>query len=340
VKDKILEKKNLARLIEHLREKYEVVGPKKKEDVFIFDYIHGDEIRLDYPTTILPPKKLFFPQREPLYSYEKKNGEVALKDLMKKWTKKHLLIGIHPCDVMGLFILDKEFGGDFKDPYYLYQRQNTVMICLICKEPTEHCFCDVMNTGPTIEEGYDLLMVDIGDRYYFQPGSEVGQEILEWELFKNATDEDKRKRDAKVGELENKLCSRFKSEGIDKKLRERFNDELWGPYAEKCVLCGACNFVCPTCHCFTIEDETNLTGTEGRKVKAWDACHFKNFALIAGGLNFRGQRTSRVKLRIYDKLCYSMERHGVYSCVGCGRCTEFCPARIDIREIIEKVQKG
>jgi Fe-S oxidoreductase len=123
-------------------------------------------------------------------------------------------------------------------------------------------------------------------------------------------------------------------------MKEKFEDELWKEYAEKCVLCGACNFVCPTCHCFTIKDDTNLRGTEGKRIRRWDSCHFKNFALIAGGLNFRGERNSRVKNRLYDKLCYSPQKYGVYSCVGCGRCIRSCPAKIDIREIAKKIRGG
>jgi len=337
--DKTLKKEDLWEFIEYLRRDYEVVGPQRKVDEYVFDYI-GDpaEMALDYSTTILPPKKLFFPPKEPLYGYEKVGDEVILHDLSEKWDKKRVLFGVHPCDLNGMLILDGVFKGEFEDPLYLYRRKNTLIVCLACKNPTEYCFCDAMGAGPTIEKGYDLLVTDIGDEYYFRAGSKAGQKILRADFFRGATKDDRKKKEAEVLKIKNKLCSSFTVDGLEERMKGKFWSRLWEAHTRRCVLCGACNFACPTCYCFNVIDETDFAGRKGERVRVWDACHFKNFALVAGGLNFRGGKVPRVKLRLYHKLCYSIEQRGVYDCVGCGRCIQFCPAKIDIREIIKDVQ--
>jgi len=339
--DKILTKENLPAFIEELKGEYEVIGPKRSGDMFVFDHIdESEELELDYPTTRLPPKKIFLPQREPLYEYEKKEGDVVIRDLRERWDKKRVLLGVHPCDIAGLLCLDKVFGLEYDDPYYWERRNSTVIIGITCKEPCEHGFCDVMETGPDAARGYDLLMTDIGGKYYLRPGSELGEKLLKADYFGEATEDDTRRRDAAIEGVRRKMKTDLDISGIEGRMKERVDDELWSEYTERCVLCGACNFVCPTCHCFTIRDETNFTGTKGRRVRVWDACHFKNFALIAGGLNFRGKKDSRIKHRIYDKLYYSKEKYGEFFCVGCGRCATFCPAEIDIKEVARKVQEA
>jgi len=337
--DKTLKKEDLWEFIEYLKKDYEVVGPQRKVDEYVFDYINNlAELALDYATTMLPPKKLFFPSREPLYGYEKVGSEVILRDLSEKWDKKRVLFGVHPCDLNGLLILDGVFKGEFEDPLYLYRRKNTLIVCLMCKNPTEYCFCDAMGTGPTMEKGYDLLVTDIGDKYYFRAGSKAGRKIIRADFFRAATKVNRKKKEAEVLRLKNKLRSGFTIHALEEKMKGKFWSRLWEAHTKKCVLCGACNFTCPTCYCFNVIDETDFAGRKGERVRVWDACHFKNFALVAGGLNFRGGKIPRVKLRLYHKLCYSIEQRGVYDCVGCGRCIQFCPAKIDIREIIKDVQ--
>jgi ferredoxin len=339
--DKILQKKDLGKFVVSLKKDYEVIGPKRKAEGYIFDHIDDPaELALDYATTMLPPKKIFFPPREPLYSYEKVGGEVVIKDLSEKWEKKRVLFGVHPCDINGLLILDGVFGGELKDQLYLNRRKNTLIIGMNCKSPGENCFCDAMTTGPTIKKGYDLLVTDIGAKYYFQAGSKAGEKILRTDFFSVATKEDGKRMEAEVLRVKKKLQSGFGIDNLGEKMKGKFWSKLWEAQTKKCVLCGACNFVCPTCYCFDVVDETDFAGKKGQRVRVWDTCHFKDFAAVAGGMNFRGGKVPRVKQRLYHKLCYSNEQRGVYDCVGCGRCIQFCPAKIDIREIIKDVQGG
>lgn len=339
--DKILQKKDLGKFVASLKKDYEVIGPKKKAESYIFDHIDDPaELALDYATTMLPPKKIFFPPREPLYSYEKVGEEVVIKDLSEKWEKKRVLFGVHPCDINALQILDGVFGGELKDQLYLNRRKNTLIIGINCKSPGENCFCDAMTAGPTIKKGYDLLVTDIGDKYYLQAGSKAGEKILRADFFGVASKADRKKMEAEVLRVKKKLQSGFGIDNLGEKMKGKFWSKLWEAQTKKCVLCGACNFVCPTCYCFDVVDETDLAGKKGQRVRVWDTCHFKDFAKVTGGINFRGGKVPRVKQRLYHKLCYSTEQRGVYDCVGCGRCIQFCPAKIDIKEIIKDVQGG
>lgn len=335
--EKTLAKGDLPKFIELLRNLgYEVFGPKQKEGVLVLDRVENG-VELDLPLTMLPPKKLFFPPREILYSYERVEGRVVLQDPLESLSKPLAVIGIRPCDLNGLLILDRVFKGEFKDPFYLERRERAFLACFHCREPAEYCFCDAMGAGPSIEKGYDLLATDLGDRYFFRSGSEAGERVLKDEVFKDALEEDRAQAQAELERLKSKLRSGLNIRGLAERIKTKFWSRFWDERTSKCVLCGACNLVCPTCYCFTVVDETDFTGEKGKRVRVWDPCHFKGFALIAGGLNFRGDRISRIKLRIYHKLCYSVEQRGTYDCVGCGRCIEYCPAHIDLREIIKGV---
>ena len=335
---KVLSKKDLPKFLDDLRKDHELVGPKKKGKNFVFDYIEDDsELQLDYPTTSLPPKKVYFPPEEDLYEYKKDGNDVVIKDLTEKWARKRALLGVHPCDIKALQCLDKVFGDEYKDPAYLERRKMSIVIGMTCSDASPQCFCVAAESGPDAESGYDLLMTDIGTSYYFKSGSEAGNELLAASYFKDAEAADTKKRDAAVQRVAKKMPQGLNPSKVKSLMEEKVNDKLWDEYSKKCVLCGACNFVCPTCHCFTIVNEPNLTRTEGKMKRTWDACHFKNFAKIAGEGNFRGEREARVKHRLYDKLHHSQDMYGDVFCVGCGRCIVACPASIDIREVVQKV---
>jgi len=276
-----------------------------------------------------------------VYGPTEKNGIIAFEKI-SNWSELRLdVAGIRPCDVHGLTLLDKVFISEIVDPYYVTRRENTIIICITCNNPTEYCFCNFTKSGPSIKEGFDLLLTDIGQFFLVEIGSEKGNDIINSnsDLFQEATENDLVKRDQKIREVEEKL-SRNQLTGANElyqKLIRVFNDELWNEYGRKCVACGKCNFTCPTCHCFDVYDVMELTLKEGNRVRKWDACHFLSFTRVAGGEIFRKERTSRVKQRIYDKYCYPVDEFGSVFCVGCGRCIHVCTAGIDIREILKKV---
>jgi ferredoxin len=182
-------------------------------------------------------------------------------------------------------------------------------------------------------------MTDLGDRYFFKAITDKGKALLSAEYFKEATAEDRKQRKEDIQQVENALPQEMDLSKISGAIPEKYNDDLWDEFSEMCLTCGACNMVCPTCHCFTINDKTNLDRTQGTRVLVWDSCHFERFAKMAGDLNIRKEKSSRFKHRLYDKFYYDEKRSGSIFCVGCGRCLEFCPSHIDIREALKKVQE-
>jgi sulfhydrogenase subunit beta (sulfur reductase) len=117
-----------------------------------------------------------------------------------------------------------------------------------------------------------------------------------------------------------------------------YESVAWNELADRCLSCGACSFVCPTCYCFDVRDDVDLGTRSGRRTRIWDSCLFTSHAAVAGGENFRKSRSSRVKFRFYHKQRGFVAEYGRPSCVGCGRCSVACPAGIDIVTVIRTIR--
>lgn len=342
--ERVLEKGDFPKFFEDLKREYIILGPTRRGSTttyayLTFGYIESiKDLELDYQLTMLPSKKVFLPSNEALFGFKKVDENVFLEDLAEKWEKRRALLGIHPCEIVALSRLDKVFGEVYKDPYYWNRRENTLIIGVTCNRPSDYCFCNVTDSGPDIDEGYDLLITDIADCYFFKTGSEVGESLVRTDYFKDASLQHRQRREHRLEEVSKVLKDVFKLGGIVEVMKEKYSDKVWDEYWKTCVACGVCNMVCPTCHCFAMIDRANAEGTQGRRVRIWDSCHFERFAQMAGGLNPREEKSSRFKHRLYDKFYYTPIRYGVTFCVGCGRCTEFCQSGIDIRDPLRRLQ--
>ena len=343
--EKILEKESFQEFLEDLIKQYKVIGPVRKGggtstySYTTFDYVESvEDLEMDYTSSMLTHKSIYFPDNEPVYEYEVKNNRVEIRDLMEIWSGERVIVGMHPCDITAILHLDKVFLEEaFEDPYYKDKRSKTIIIGLTCSKVKASCFCNIVGSGPDIETGYDLLMTDIGDSYFIKVGSEVGEGIVSKDYFRNANEEDRKRRSDEIEKVAKQLPAKLDMDKILDVMPEKYNDGLWKEYSDRCLTCGACNMVCPTCHCFVINDKTNSDRTKGTRFLSWDSCHFERFARIAGS-NIRGEKGSRYKHRMYDKFYYDVKRYGTVFCVGCGRCLEFCPSHIDIRSILRKLE--
>mgnify|MGYP002350015815 FL=1 len=185
-----------------------------------------------------------------------------------------------------------------------------------------------------------MLFTDLGDAYYVEAKTEPGEVFLtrHQALFETASAEDKAARDAYVAGVIEKQQVAVDVEGhaVHDKLDKLFDDDCWDEIAESCLGCGICTYLCPTCHCFDIEDDG--TEQQGVRYRTWDTCQFPHFTLETSGHNPRPSRTERVRQRVMHKFKYFVDRLDVTACVGCGRCVRYCPVNIDIREIINKVK--
>jgi sulfhydrogenase subunit beta (sulfur reductase) len=282
--------------------------------------------------TNLSPKGVIFPQSEVLLAFAGDEGQVS--PIPKE---EVLLFGVRPCDARAFSLLDKVFTWEgIDDPYYLHRREKTTVVALACNEPGSACFCTSVGGSPAGEAGADVLAFDLGDRLLLSTRTERGEALLEEvsTLTEKATEADKKKAKKLVAEAEKQL----KPVSIHKDLavlKQSFDAEIWEELGLKCLGCGACAYVCPTCHCFDITDETRRGS--GRRVRSWDTCASSQFTLHGSGHNPRPAQSARYRQRILHKFLYCPENFGEAFCVGCGRCVIHCPAGLDLREVLEKL---
>ncbi len=333
-------KNKISEFLRGLSEEYRVFTPSTN-GVTKFAEMKNPEDVLIYPNrTDISLKPLFFPPEEVFFHFKKSDEGYDLADnLHGLKAEKKVLFGVRNCDLRGLEVLDRYMISEFSDPYYSRRRENTVIIGITCEYPRDTCFCTAF--GPLVpEKGYDLWLTDIGNYYYVDVGSETGKKLLN-SLFEEATEDDRMKRDMKILSVEREINKHAHLDLCEvkrcaKHLTNAVEDPIWKELGEKCLSCGKCNFICPTCHCFDVKDVTNLDGSEGQRERVWDSCHLFSYAQTSAE-NFRKERHARVRYRIYDKFVFPVMRYGVYACSGCGRCIDICPADIDIRDVVRRL---
>jgi sulfhydrogenase subunit beta (sulfur reductase) len=327
----ILDKGSLAPLVNALTVDYQVIGPQAKGPKFAFGPITNPaQLRLDYNTTILPPKKVLQPPQERLATFTMQ-GEPHVEPVIEDGPK--VLLGVHTCDLHAIRLLDKVFSQDYPDAHYLERRQQTTVVSLECLEPCdEHSFCKSMGTL-TADEGYDLHLTDLGPAYAVEVATEAGAALLSrYGTASEATDADMRRMNEVLSAKWPRFTYRldFDAAELPALLSTAYDHPLWGELGERCLACGSCTNVCPTCYCFNIFDEVDMALSKGERLRRWDSCQLDEFARVAGGESFRETRLARQRHRFMRKGKYIYEKFGELGCVGCGRCIRTCVANISI----------
>jgi len=336
-----LEKKDLGTFVDYLRKDHRVVAPVKKENQFVFaDVDSAEEISLEYIPTILPPKKYFFPQKEKLGAF--KIGQTTLADTSVD-IQPTVIFGVHTCDIDGIECLDTVFFKDPADPYYKKRKKSIVLIGYECMFPCdEFASCVTMDTHVP-KAGYDIMITDAGSKYILHINSNEGEKIIGDNAMFKPDEDDKAKfelrelREEKAKKFKPQINSDFKE--LPKMFEESYNSKVWDEVGKKCVSCGNCTAVCPTCYCFDINDDVKLDLSGGERKRIWDSCQLDEFAAVAGGENFREERSSRQRHRYYRKFSYSVKKYHKFFCTGCGRCTRACVAGISLIETVNELIK-
>ena len=337
---KLLNKERLDDFLKVLFRDCIVFGPTRKGNMLLFDRIESiDDIVLGRCNTMNSVKDALFPQKENLFNY--RHGDEGTEIQKPSAEEKGMvLFGVRPCDAQGLLLLDKVFGGGQKDPYYIDKRSKVAIIGIACENPDPACFCLALGGGPCSTKGSDLLLIDIGDKYLVKAGTPKGIAFFEEKVFEDADDEALAKAslvEKKAEESMNRaaLGEAGIGEALEKRLEKLFDDPIWGEVTESCLGCGVCTYLCPTCHCFDILDET--VKSTGERIRIWDSCQFPLFTRQASGFNPRPSSKERFRQRIMHKFCYLPKNENLPGCVGCGRCVTKCPVNLDIREVIKKI---
>jgi sulfhydrogenase subunit beta (sulfur reductase) len=280
-------------------------------------------------------KEAFFPQSEVMFQYEKMENRhhVTSEGPIKK---ERIVLGTRPCDVQTLSILDDVFlGKEYTDVYFQQKREKTIIIALACHQPCTTCFCSSLGGGPFNRNGSDLLLVDLGGSYLVEFLTEKAKAFRKNEFLKEATSGEIRLAKEVEERASKKVDASVPVNGVDKKLDGMMENPFWNRIHEKCIGCGACTFLCPTCHCFDITDEAQ--DKKGRRVRNWDTCLFTLYSLETSGHNPRPGGRERTRQRLMHKFNYFPKNFNKIACVGCGRCIVYCPVNFDIRQALKEI---
>lgn len=335
-----LSKDKLQEFLGELGKDKVVYCPCLENGVVLFKPFSPDRtLCLTRPANI-PPKPVIFPQSEPLFAFEYKKDpqepkKVSIELKAEMEYQPSVIFGARPCDAKGFKIYDKVYiGTDIVDPYYKARRDKAIVITIACPSPFSGCFCIGTGGGPADKIGSDLLMTELSNGYFIEPVTEKGKKVLEIPLITDGTAYEKEA--IEIQKRANEMVKNpFGKDGRPSINREIFDsDEFWEEEIAKCLSCGACTYLCPTCYCFNITDEEALF--KGERIRSWDACMFFHFTLEASGHNPRPTKYKRFKNRVGHKFLYYPERYdGTIACCGCGRCIRHCPVSVDISRIVQ-----
>ena len=316
----------------------EVYAPVKGENGS-FKLSRSDGWRTGYHTLgdfrqTEPLKTLFFPAREFIGRW----NDVSLRAPMPE----RIVFGVKNCDLSALSVFDHVFlQGVAEDPYYAEARRKTILVSSDCNDHRDVCFCPAVGEQPWAESGFDINIAETPEGVLIEDGSGRGAELLEslGELLVPAEQtlvdavQTRREKHFNILSEASEFLGLKPGEDLRAAVEGAFDDELWARHAENCVECGACNFICCTCQCFLLADGVDANGVPARS-KLWDACLYDGFARTAGGGTPRPFRAERLRNRFDKKFSYFPQVMGRYACDGCGRCTEACIAKIDIRDVL------
>ncbi len=305
---------------------------KKRDDQALFGYVVGPH---SWKKFLHPPLRRLWQAKQD------GNGFQILEE--NPQTPQYAFIGVRSCELHAIAIQDKVFmGGPHVDPSYQSRRKNTFIIAVNCGQAGGTCFCVSMQTGPKATFGFDLALTEVMEdgRHYFvtEVGTELGAQILREVPHQDSSPEDKVKAERITTKTAEQMGRTLDTTDIKDLLYRNYDHPRWDQVAERCLTCGNCTMVCPTCFCTTVEDTTDLTGEHAERWQKWDSCFTMDFSYIHGG-SVRSTAKSRYRQWMTHKLATWIDQFGTSGCVGCGRCITWCPVAIDITEEVRAIRE-
>jgi ferredoxin len=341
----VLDLDAFARVIPALQRRgYEVVGPTVRDGAIVYDKLSGIE---DLPggwTDSQGPASYRLERRadDALFGFH--CGPQSWKKFLHPPNltlfnldapPKLALLGVRPCELAAIRLQDRVLiENKYPDPVYEARRRDAFVLAVQCSEPAPVCFCESMKTGPWAETGFDVAITElVGDgrhQFVLEAGSDRGADLIP-ELGGTSPSD--------IREPEPKPQQRaVDTSGLHDILIDRFEHPHWDEVARRCLCCGNCTMVCPTCFCTTVEDMSDITGTQTGRVRKWDSCFTLAFSYIHGG-SVRMSAKARYRQWLTHKFAYWIDQFGSFGCVGCGRCITWCPAAIDITEELRAIRE-
>jgi sulfhydrogenase subunit beta (sulfur reductase) len=254
--------------------------------------------------------------------------------------ERFAFLAVRSCELHAIAIQDRVFlGGPYVDPHYQARREGAFIIAVNCGQAGGTCFCVSMKSGPKAKEGYDLALTELlADEHEFlvEVGSERGAALLARVPHRDADSQHSAAAARALANAESNMGRHMRSDDVRELLLANLEHPRWDHVAERCLTCGNCTMVCPTCFCTAVEDENALTGAAERK-RRWDSCFTMDFSYIHGG-SVRSSGKSRYRQWMTHKLANWVDQFGTSGCVGCGRCVTWCPVGIDITEEVRAIR--
>jgi NAD(P)H-flavin reductase/Pyruvate/2-oxoacid:ferredoxin oxidoreductase delta subunit len=357
-----LSRDNFDRLLALLRERgYRLVGPTIRDGAIVYDELEGaaslpigwtdeqgpgryrlrrrdDDAYFGYVLGPQGPRRHLTPPVEPLVKIRRRSLEV---EAAAPADEPLALIGVRACELAAMGITDRVWtGGPFVDPRYADRRGRAFIVAVDCLEPGELCFCAATKTGPEVREGagFDLRLTEQGGAFLLEVGSARGQEVADAVELEAASADDERARRRGLRAAEAAMRGRgFDAEGLPQTLFANLEHPRWQEVADRCLSCGNCTQVCPTCFCHRVEERAPLDAEAAERVRYWDSCFTDEHSRIHGA-QFRPQTRERYRQWATHKLGSWVSQFGSSGCVGCGRCIAWCPVGIDLTEEVRAIQ--
>jgi ferredoxin len=337
---------------------YQVLGPAVRDDAIVYDTItrvadlpagwtdhqEAGRYRLErrednalFGFTVGPQswKRFLHPPVERLWTMRRGEEGVTISRAATT-TSKLAFLGVRACEIHAIAIQDRVLqDGPYPDPAYAMRRQDAFIIAVNCGQAGGTCFCVSMQTGPKAASGFDLALTELleGDSHQFlvEVGSDTGAELLEQLPSRQASDAEVAAANAVLARTASQMGRSLDTDGIKELLQRNLDHPRWDEVAERCLTCGNCTMVCPTCFCTTVEDHSDLTGTLAERLRKWDSCFTLDFSHLHGG-SVRSTARARYRQWMTHKLASWFDQFGTSGCVGCGRCITWCPVGIDITQ--------
>jgi ferredoxin len=303
----------------------------------------SDEAFFAYGVGMSSWKKFLHPPDLELYRVTK-TAEGCLHAVSREEEgPRYALIGVRPCELHAIAIQDGVLSRqDNPDVFYRNRREHAFVVAVNCTQPGGTCFCASMNTGPKATSGFDLALTEIlgEDRHAFlvETGSSRGEKVLRKVPRVRADGEAISFADRSMAAAAQRMGRSLDTRNIQALLYENTEHPHWERVAKRCLACGNCTLVCPTCFCTTVEDSTNLAGDVATRRRKWDSCFSLDFSYIHGG-PVRSSASARYRHWMTHKFATWIDQFGTSGCVGCGRCITWCPAGIDVTEEIRRLRE-